>query len=124
MSQEVAYGTMTYLEIPANDPARSADFYRNVFGWNIRRRRGGVTAFDDSSGHISGAWIRARPVSRAPGLLIYLWVDNVAAALESVVAHDGSVVQPIGVDAPEITARFADPAGNVLGLYQDPDSDA
>jgi uncharacterized protein len=29
-------------------------------------------------------------------------------------------VQPIGVDAPEITARFTDPAGNVFGLYQEP----
>lgn len=27
----------------------------------------------------------------------------------------------IGADAPEITARFRDPAGNVLGLYQEPD---
>jgi hypothetical protein len=24
------------------------------------------------------------------------------------------------MDAPEITARFSDPAGNVLGLYQQP----
>jgi hypothetical protein len=30
------------------------------------------------------------------------------------------VVQPIGADAPEITARFADPAGNIFGLYQEP----
>jgi hypothetical protein len=30
-------------------------------------------------------------------------------------------VQPIGADAPEITARFADPAGNVIGLYQQPE---
>ena len=28
--------------------------------------------------------------------------------------------QPIGDDAPEITARFSDPFGNVLGLYQNP----
>ena len=27
-------------------------------------------------------------------------------------------VQAIGVDAPEITARFLDPGGNVLGTYQ------
>jgi len=27
-------------------------------------------------------------------------------------------VQEIGGDAPEITARFKDPAGNILGLYQ------
>lgn len=32
----------------------------------------------------------------------------------------GVIVRPIGVDAPEITARFRDPAGNVIGLYQQP----
>ena len=29
------------------------------------------------------------------------------------------VVQPIGADHPEITARFRDPGGNVIGLYQE-----
>ena len=47
-------------------------------------------------------------------------VDSVAATIESVIAHGGELVQPIGVDAPEITARFRDPAGNVMGLYQQP----
>ncbi len=35
-------------------------------------------------------------------------------------ANGGKIVQPIGMDSPEITARFSDPAGNVLGLYQQP----
>jgi predicted enzyme related to lactoylglutathione lyase len=47
-------------------------------------------------------------------------VDSVEAALAKVVAAGGRVVQPIGADAPEVTARFADPAGNVVGLYQEP----
>ncbi|MGH9859555.1 MAG: VOC family protein [Candidatus Acidiferrales bacterium] len=34
--------------------------------------------------------------------------------------NGGEIVQPIGADAPEITARFRDPAGNVIGLYQEP----
>jgi hypothetical protein len=37
-----------------------------------------------------------------------------------VVAQGGEIVQPIGVDAPEVTARFRDPGGNVVGLYQEP----
>ena len=32
----------------------------------------------------------------------------------------GEIVQPIGADAPEITARFHDTGGNVIGLYQQP----
>ena len=47
-------------------------------------------------------------------------VDSVAAAIDAVVAKGGQIVQPIGMDAPEITARFSDPAGNVFGLYQQP----
>jgi uncharacterized protein YndB with AHSA1/START domain len=54
------------------------------------------------------------------GLLIYIMVDSAVATMESVVANGGKIVQPIGADAPEITAQFADPAGNVLGLYQNP----
>ena len=47
-------------------------------------------------------------------------VDSVAATLKVIVANGGEIVQPIGVDAPEITARFTDPAGNVIGIYQHP----
>jgi predicted enzyme related to lactoylglutathione lyase len=47
-------------------------------------------------------------------------VDSVAATLDAIVANGGAIVQPIGADAPEITARFRDPAGNVIGLYQQP----
>jgi predicted enzyme related to lactoylglutathione lyase len=47
-------------------------------------------------------------------------VDSVAATLDLIVATGGEIVQPIGADAPEITARFRDPGGNVIGLYQPP----
>jgi uncharacterized protein YndB with AHSA1/START domain len=47
-------------------------------------------------------------------------VNSVATTCEAILARGGMILQPIGGDAPEITARFADPAGNVLGLYQEP----
>jgi predicted enzyme related to lactoylglutathione lyase len=47
-------------------------------------------------------------------------VDSVAATIDAIVANGGEMVQPIGADSPEITARFRDPAGNVIGLYQQP----
>jgi uncharacterized protein len=64
--------------------------------------------------------VLGRPPSTNVGLLIYIMVDSVAATIEAVLAHGGEIVQSIGADAPEITARFRDPAGNVLGLYQEP----
>lgn len=113
-------GKICYIEMPTSDVSRSADFYAKVFGWHIRRRGDGATAFDDTTGEVSGAWRLDRPPSGSPGVLIYIMVDSVAAACDAVVANGGEIVQPIGADAPEITARFRDPGGNVLGLYQNP----
>lgn len=120
MPPTTANGKICYVEMPATDIARSADFYQKVFGWNIRKRGDGAIAFDDGVGEVSGTWELRRPPSSQPGLLIYIMVDSVAKTIEAVTANGGEIVQPIGGDAPEITARFRDPGGNVLGLYQEP----
>src|SRR5438094_7348362 len=120
MPPKLTNGKICYVEIPAIDVRRSAEFYEKVFGWRIRRRGDGATAFDDTTGAVSGTWVLSRPPAASPGLLIYIMVDSVAATIDAVIAQGGELVQPIGADAPEITARFRDPAGNVMGLYQEP----
>ena len=121
MPPTLANGKICYIEIPAIDIHRSADFYAGVFGWRLRQRGDGHTAFDDTTGEVSGTWVVGRPPSSAPGLLLYIMVDSVSATIAEVIDHGGELVQPIGADAPEITARFRDPAGNVIGLYQEPE---
>ena|SRR5436190_57340 len=113
------HGKICYVQIPATDVERSAAFYSQVFGWNIRRRDDGAVAFDDGLGEVSGQWVTGRPPSAEPGLLFYIMVDNAEQSVEAVKAAGGEIVQPIGGDAPEITARFRDPGGNVIGLYED-----
>jgi predicted enzyme related to lactoylglutathione lyase len=120
MPPTLANGKICYLEIPAVDVRGSAEFYEKVFGWRVRQRGDGSLAFDDGVGEVSGTWVLGRPPATSPGLLIYIMVDSVAATIDAVRAHGGELVQPIGRDAPEITTRFRDPAGNVLGLYQEP----
>jgi predicted enzyme related to lactoylglutathione lyase len=115
-----ANGKICYVEIPATDVERSSRFYAEVFGWQLRRRGDGRLAFDDATGEVSGTWATGRPPSTEPGLLIYVMVDSVAATIDAVVAQGAEIVQPVGGDAPEITARFRDPGGNVIGLYQEP----
>ena len=120
MAPTLASGKVCYIEIPATDIARSADFYRRAFGWQIRQRGDGHTAFDDTTGQVSGTWVLGRAPASKPGLLVYIMVDSVTETLDMIVANGGEIVQAVGVDAPEITARFRDPAGNVIGLYQQP----
>jgi len=114
-----ANGKICYIEIPGIDIPRSADFYTKVFGWKTRTRGDGHLAFDDGV-EVSGSWVTGRPPSPQPGLLIYIMVDDIAATIDLITANGGEITQPVGADAPEITARFRDPAGNVFGLYQQP----
>jgi predicted enzyme related to lactoylglutathione lyase len=122
MPPTLANGKICYVEIPATDAHRSAEFYEQVFGWRIRQRGDGAIAFDDTTEEVSGTWVTGRAASPEPGLLLYVMVDSVELTVEAVIAQGGELVQPIGADAPEITARISDPAGNVIGLYQEPDA--
>jgi uncharacterized protein len=120
MNPILGNGKICYVEMPASDVQRSAEFYEKVFGWRIRKRGDGAVAFDDSTGQVSGTWVTGRSPATTPGLLLYIMMDDVAATIERLVAEGGELVQPIGADAPEITARFRDPGGNIIGLYQQP----
>ena len=111
-------GKICYIEMPAIDVQQSAAFYEAVFGWNIRRRDDGATSFDDGVGEVSGVWTRRRKAVTDPGFMISVMVYDIYATMEKIVAHGGVIVQPVGMDPPELTAHFTDPAGNRLGLFQ------
>jgi predicted enzyme related to lactoylglutathione lyase len=119
MTPNYANGKICYLEIPTTDIARSVAFYTAIFGWKTRTRRDGSTAFDDGVGEVSGAWVMGRPSSSAPGLLIYVMVDDVEATSKLVIANGGRITHALDRNAPEWFALFSDPDGNVLGLYQE-----
>lgn len=101
MAPTRANGKICYIEIPATDIARSAEFYKQVFGWRVRQRGDGSTAFDDTTGEVSGTWVAGRPPAAQPGFLFYIVVDSVAATVDVVVAHGGEIVQPIGRTRPK-----------------------
>jgi hypothetical protein len=113
---------LCYLEIPAADVHQSAVFYEKVFGWNIRHRDSARPSFDDATGYVSGAWVAGRPAAREPGLLPYIWVDDIDPVLTKVTTNGGEIVDAPHLDSPNGTgwiATFHDPAGNLIGLYRE-----
>ncbi|MGH9743831.1 MAG: VOC family protein [Candidatus Acidiferrum sp.] len=111
-----------YVEIPAVDVQSSVNFYEKVFDWNIRHRDTKRPSFDDATGNISGAWVTWRASAREPGVIPYIWVDNLEATLARVTVNGGEVVMAPQPDSPggsSLIATFRDPAGNLIGLYQE-----
>jgi predicted enzyme related to lactoylglutathione lyase len=111
-------GKICYLELPSRDINESSSFYHAVFQWKIRKRSDGSTAFDDGVGQVSGTWRKDRKSSAEIGMLVHIMVDDIEVTMQKVKEYGGTIVRPLGLDAPEITAWFQDPSGNILGLFQ------
>jgi uncharacterized protein len=113
-------GKICYIEIPAKDTKESAEFYQRAFGWQTRERGDGSTAFDDTVNEVSGTWVLGRPVAAEPGLMIYIMVASAAKAVQAIRSAGGEIVHPVDPQAREVVATFRDPAGNLIGIYQQP----
>jgi predicted enzyme related to lactoylglutathione lyase len=111
-------GKICYIELPSRDVDESSAFYHEVFDWKIRRRNDGSVAFDDGVGQVSGTWRRDWKPADEIGMLVHIMVDDIEVTMQKVRQHGGVIVRQVGMDAPEITARFRDPSGNILGIYQ------
>ncbi|HEY9219188.1 MAG TPA: VOC family protein [Phenylobacterium sp.] len=110
-------GKLSYMQIPADDVEVSAAFYAATFGWSL----GGSPAhrsFADASGELIGAFITGRAISREAGILPYVYVDGLNAALERVVSNGGEIVAPASSEGDLRVATARDPAGNLIGLWQ------
>ncbi len=112
-------GAISYLQIPAPDPARSADFYGAVFGWRVHDAEGERPSFDTPDGQLSGAWIRGLPPASTGGLLPYIYVDRMEETVAAIVDRGGRLESPPEPEGMLSVATFRDPAGNLLGLWHD-----
>jgi uncharacterized protein len=87
------HGNVCYLEIPAITAETSADFYRGIFGWTIRKRGDGELAFDDSGG-VSGTWVKESDRTPDEQTRIYIMVDDIQDSLNKIEAAGGRVLTP------------------------------
>lgn len=110
-------GSVSYLRIPAPDGGRSADFYRQVFGWKLSGDPGSPS-FADGSGHVIGHFMTDLPVAREGGVRPYIYVDNIDETLRQVTALGGEITTAPYPEGALWVALFRDPAGNVVGVWQ------
>jgi predicted enzyme related to lactoylglutathione lyase len=112
-------GGLSYLRIPAVDPKQSAMFYEHVFGWMVDGHETSRPSFRDGTGHVAGAWVTDQEPSRPAGLLPYIYVDTIDETTELIQAHGGEMIEAPSPEGNLLVATFRDPAGNVLGLWQE-----
>ena len=112
-------GKISYMQIPALDVGRSAAFYGRVFGWTNRDDgKGEHRSFSDASGELIGAWVTSRAPSDDGGVLPYVYVANIDAAIGAIERESCPIVRAKYAEGDLWVATFRDPAGNTIGLWQ------
>jgi predicted enzyme related to lactoylglutathione lyase len=113
LASELAHGQVCYLQIPALDEMKSAEFYEKIFGWRIERP---YPSFEAPG--LIGQWVSDRVPAASAGLLAWINVGCIDDVLEAVRACGGEVLEPPSADGPRWLATIRDPAGNVIGVVQ------
>jgi hypothetical protein len=111
-------GGISYLGMPARDPAESAEFYRTVFGWEIRGSADGLS-FSDGTGHVIGHWRTDLPVAGEAGIRPYIYVTQLSEVLRAAADNGGQILTSPYQEGSLTIATFRDPAGNVIGVWQE-----
>jgi predicted enzyme related to lactoylglutathione lyase len=112
------HGRLSYLEIPARDPHQSATFYEKVLGWKSQARNADDLRFSSSDGLLIGRFVTDRAVADEPGVVPFVYVDGIDAALGRATEHGGAIEKTAYAEGDVRVARVRDPAGNLIGLWQ------
>lgn len=114
-----AHGALSWNELASPDVDASADFYRELFGWEIAPVEGmGVPymAIRTAAGNGNGG-IRPAQETEPCYWLVYLGTDDIKASDARVTELGGtSLVAPMDIGVGEIGV-VQDPQGAVFGLY-------
>ena len=110
---------VVHFEIHGKPVSNLANFYRTMFGWTVNTDNPYNYGLVDTGGAgVNGAGIQGGIVEQdQANVVIYIQVDDQAAALQQVQSAGGTVIQDVSVIPGMVTmALFQDPAGNVIGL--------
>jgi predicted enzyme related to lactoylglutathione lyase len=111
-------GGVSYLRIPARDVRQSADFYQAVFGWRLRGSAE-EPSFSDGTGHVIGHWRTDLPVAGQAGVLPYVYVTDLGGTLRTATERGAELVTPPYPEGSLQIAVIRDPAGNIVGVWED-----
>ncbi len=123
---------ITHFEIQADEPERAAQFYRDVFGWEITKWEGGQMEYwivmtapkDSTEPGINGGLLR-RPTKTPPpecgtnAFTCTVVVENYDDIEKKILAHGGMVAMPkMALIGMAWQGYYLDCEGNVFGIHQ------
>jgi uncharacterized protein len=112
-------GQIVHIEIPADDTAKSLEFWGSLFGWQFQQFPGGGSSeyhMAQNSDQSGVAITNMEPDKR--GTRSYFDVDDINAGAARVKELGGEADEPMPVPSMGWFSTCKDPHGNEFGLWQ------
>lgn len=118
--------SVVHFELPVSNMSRAREFYSRVFGWHLNK-------FDDRNTMVTTTQTDARGIPQKPGAIngslclpqrpstpsVVIDVPDLRAHIAKVIENGGKLVdEPKTIPGLGVYARFEDPEGNLVGLWQ------
>jgi predicted enzyme related to lactoylglutathione lyase len=108
---------IVHIEFRSAVFSRTAAFYNKALGWQTQQNASGTYMKLDGPDGPTAGWVRSDLVQSA-GPVAYVEVDDLARTLDNVEKAGGRVIVPkLPFAGGGDVAFFADPDGNVVGLW-------
>jgi uncharacterized protein len=109
-----------YVELAVDDLGQAKDFYAKALGWTFNDYGDEYVGLKDPGNpdHEFGGLSPHTPSSRGDGVVALARTDNAEDALASVQSAGGRVTVELHEYPGGRRFMFADPWGNVLGVYE------
>ena len=112
---------VVHFEIPCDNPEKTMDFFKKVFGWEFQQfgteQYWSVRTGDENLPGINGGFMKKRDPNQP--VVTSIGVENLDEYITKVENAGGAIVVP-KMPIPTIgwLAYFKDPDGNIHGLFQ------
>jgi predicted enzyme related to lactoylglutathione lyase len=119
--------SVTHFEIYGEEPAKLAEFYRSVFGWQVEQMPG-INYWRIETGSAETKPLHGgltyRAIADLNGWMLFVNVRSLDETVALVQKLGGSIVRPkTAVPRTAWVTVLADPAKNIFGLWQaDPEA--
>jgi len=112
---------VVHWELWSKNPGPVSDFYRSVFGWDVRHLEDMNYWVVETGGEggINGGIMQPKDAPWPGNMCFYVKVDDLAAYLAKVEAAGGkTIVSRQDVPGVGALALFEDPDGRMMGIWE------
>lgn len=116
---------IVHIQIKVTNLDIAMRFYHKIFNWRVYISPDAdylaIFEIDDEADFVGGGFLLSDEVPQDTPILLYIYTDDILKTLDRIVENGGKIISKKAALPGKhgFVGKFADPFGNVLGLFSE-----